>query len=124
LRSRHAVEWIAVAVSALAIATLVALLVYDGTTRRGGPELVVVLEAPVESERGFVVPLLAENHGGMAAGNVEIEVMLTANGRELQTGAVTLDFVPAGSEVDAAVVFTEDPAGGRLEARVLGFQPV
>jgi uncharacterized protein (TIGR02588 family) len=124
VRSRHAVEWVAVAVSALAIATLVALLVYDGTTRRGEPELVIVLEAPIESERRFVVPLLVENHGGVAAGSVEIEVALTANGRELETGAVTLDFVPAGSEVEAAVVFTEDPARGRLEARVLGFQRV
>jgi uncharacterized protein (TIGR02588 family) len=119
---RHVLEWTILGLSLAAVATLVALLVYDGLTRTGDPRLAVTV-APAQSQgERWVVPLEVANHGATAATNVDVEVTLEDEGRELEVSTVTLAFVPEGSEVEAAVVFSESPSGKRAVARVLGYE--
>lgn len=119
---RHPFEWVVVAASVAGMCVLVALLVFDGVTRTGAPELEITVEQSAPQGEQWVVPILVENHGATTAASVDVEVALLVGGREADKGTVTLAFVPEGSEVEAAVVFREDPATGRIETRVLGYE--
>jgi uncharacterized protein (TIGR02588 family) len=119
---RHPLEWGVLAASVAGLCALVALLVFDGVTRTGAPELEIAVEQPQPQGEQWVVPIVVENRGASAAAGVDIELVLLAGDRELDSGTVTLPFVPEGSEVEAAVVFREDPGSGRIEPRVLGYE--
>ena len=104
------VEWI-VAVPALAVALMLGVLVLDAI-RGGGeaPDLAVARRsAAAETARlDFVV----RNEGGRAARDVTVALRLRGpEGTEIRT--LTIDFVPARSEVAGA--FLLDGAAGPLE---------
>jgi uncharacterized protein (TIGR02588 family) len=116
---KNPLEWTVFAVSLAVIATVVGVLVYTHAT--GGsqpPHLVVTLGAPVAQDGHHAVPLVIENRGDVTAENVQIEV--TLSGRE--RAEVHIAFVPHGSRRRAWVTFREDPSGGHLQARVLGYE--
>jgi uncharacterized protein (TIGR02588 family) len=120
--TRHLLEWTVLGLSVAAIAVLVSLLVYDGVTRTGDPRLEIVLSPAQSQGDSWIVPLEVVNRGAAAAANVDIEVALSDGERELETSTVTLPFVPEGSEIDAVVVFSENPSGRETVARVLGYE--
>jgi uncharacterized protein (TIGR02588 family) len=119
---RQPLEWAVLATSVAGLCALVALLVFDGVTRTGAPELEIAVEPFERQGDQWVVPIVVENRGASAAAAVDVELALLAGDRELDSGTVTLAFVPEGSEVDAAVVLREDPSSGRIEPRVLGYE--
>ena len=119
---KHPTEWLVLALSVLALGVLVALIVYDGVTAKEDARLGVLLAEPRRVGAQWVVPLSVTNRGADAATSVDVEVDLLEGERKLETSTVTVSFAPEGSEVDAAVVFSVDPAGRQLEARVLGYE--
>jgi uncharacterized protein (TIGR02588 family) len=121
VRSRHWIEWLVLACSVGVVAALFVLLVYDGLTRMGDPRLRVVLSAPVRQDSAWVVPLSLRNDGSAAAAGVDVEVTLSTGGGQTSS-TVTIAFAPGGSEVEAGVLFDENPSLGRLEPRVLGYE--
>jgi uncharacterized protein (TIGR02588 family) len=121
VRGRHAIEWVVLAASGAAVVALGVLLVYDGLARSGDPRLQVVLEQPYQQSEAWVVPISLRNKGEAAATAVDVEVTLVKAGQQT-TSSVTIGFAPGGSEIAAAVVFDQDPSGGRLQPRVLGYE--
>jgi uncharacterized protein (TIGR02588 family) len=121
MSNRHPIEWTALGLSAAALLCLLALLIYDGVTRSGEPQLGIRLDAPVAQNGSWVVPVTVENEGGVAATNVDIEVELEGNGRR-STSTVTVTFAPGGSKVQAAAAFDTNPATGTLKPRILGYE--
>ena len=122
MSARHPIERAVFAASVAALLTLVGLLVYDGLARTSEPRLTIALAAAERQGSGWVLPFAVHNDGGSAAMNVDVEVARLADDQLVESGTVTLPFVPQGSRVEAIVTFTEEPTPEATEARVLGYE--
>ena len=120
---RNWVEWTALAVSGAAIVALVGFLVVDGLTHPERRAVLAVVPRPAEAVGStFQVPIRVRNDGYQSAENVDVEVVLKDGESDVDTGSVSIPFLPARSSVEAVVVFGEDPAKFRVEGRVLGYE--
>ena len=118
---KNALEWTVFAVSLALIALVVALLLHEHVTTGDRPaELHATVGAAVPSGEGFAVPVELRNTGDHTAEDVRVSVTLSGAGEE--SSDVTIPYVPYRSHRRAWVVFTRDPAAGRLAARVLGYR--
>ena len=110
------IEWVLAGISGLVVVALCAFLAYEAITARdGAADIVVSVEPSVRLASGtFAVPVTAHNRGTASAAQVEIEG--SARG---VTGRVTIDFLPAGGNAGATLLFPADPTG--LAVRVTGY---
>ena len=116
-------EWVAVAASIAAIALLAGFLVVDGLTAGDDPPDPVVtlrLEEARDAEHGWIVPAVIENRGDEAGEAVRLEARARVGGRE-ETREIDVDFLPAGTEVEVEIAFSERPQG-EIEVTLLGYQ--
>lgn len=118
---RHPIEWTLLTLSAAALMSLVALLVYESVTRTGEPRLEIRLAAPVAQNGTWIVPVTVQNEGGVAATNVDLEVELEANGQR-STSTVTLSFAPGRNRGLRRRRVRPNPATGTLTPRILGYE--
>jgi uncharacterized protein (TIGR02588 family) len=122
--SRHRpplLEWIAAAVGALIALTMFGLLAAEALSpaKYQAPVLRIEPLEIVAAGNSFIAEIKVRNLSAHTAGAVEIEGRI--EGQE-ETSHVTLAYVPGGSERRAALVFAQDPRGGHLSLRVIGFE--
>lgn len=112
-------EWIAAATGLVLTLALLALLGKEALLgqRDEVPTVEVRVERIVEKEGLFVVEVEAVNHHGATASAVEIEGTLGDT-----ASTVTIDYVPGHSRRRAGLYFREDPRGGQLDVRALGYE--
>ena len=72
-----------------------------------------------ETPYGYVVDVVASNTGGETAAQVVIEGELIGGSPEWREA--TIDYLPAGSERRAGLVFGADPRTHGLKLRAKGF---
>ena len=123
MRSRAPLEWVMLAISALAIVLLAGFLAFDGLTAGEDPPdpaVTVHLDRGRAGAHGWIVPATVVNRGHEAAEAVVIEATASVAG-ETETSAIDLDFLPSRTEVEVAFAFSGRPENG-LEVRVLGFR--
>jgi uncharacterized protein (TIGR02588 family) len=123
--AKNPLEWAVFGVGLALLLATVGALVWDAARGADGPpEPVVSLRAPQRTAAGtHRVPVVVVNRGGETAVGAQIEVVLHgADGGERERAELTLDYLPRGSRREAEVFFRADPAGGRLAARVVGYQ--
>ena len=90
----------------------------------GGPpvaEITVRVDEIRPSAHGYLVSLKIENSGNGTAAALGVEGVLTRDGKNVETSLVTVDYVAAGSERDAALFFSNDPRQGELAVRAKGY---
>ena len=116
-------EWIAGAIGAAIIVGMIGTIGYQAMSADGAapPEIAVELSSIRSSGNHYIVEIAAKNRSDATAAQVEIEATLTRAGREIETGRLTLDYVPGDSKVEGGIYFTEDPRSGQLELRPLGY---
>jgi uncharacterized protein (TIGR02588 family) len=73
------------------------------------------------SAHGYLVSLKIENSGNATAAALNVEGVLMRGGTNVETSLVTIDYVAAGSERDAALFFSNDPRQGELTVRAKGY---
>lgn len=116
-------EWIVAAIGLLLVSGSIAYLIHSGLTKDDTPpDVVVSLDQVLPGKQGFRVLLSARNSGGRTAEEVAIEGRLTDGGHVVETGAVTLDFLPPESRRKATMTFRNDPGRYQLELRALGYR--
>ena len=99
-----------------------AILVRDSFTGgRPVAEISVWVDEVVPSAQGFLVSLKIENSGNATAAALGVEGVLVQGGTNVETSLVTVDYVAAGSERDAALLFSKDPRQGELTVRAKGY---
>ena len=76
-----------------------------------------VLTAP----HGYLVSLKIRNSGDATAAALVVEGVLMRNGTTVETSFVTVDYVAARSERDAALFFSNDPRQSKLLVRPKGY---
>jgi len=122
---KNPLEWTVFGVGLALLLVTVGALVWDAARAPGGPpDPAVSLGASRRTAGGtHRVPVVVVNRGGETAIGTQIEVVLHgADGGERERAELTLDYLPRGSRREAEVFFRGDPAGGRLAARVVGYQ--
>ena len=121
--AKNRVEWIVFGASLTLIAVVVGTLVVYEITRPGTPpELHVRTMGTRAAGGGFAVGVEVENRGGETAANAVIEVEMSAAGGRRERAELQLPFVPHGATRRGEVMFTGDPSGASLRARVLGYE--
>lgn len=121
---RNRVEWAVLVVSCLAVATVLALLLYEGLSDTGRPPAPIVtlhLNEAYGTSAGWVLPATAHNDGDRSAQAVTLLATATVRGEE-EEAEVTVDYLPAGTDVDLAFGFSGEP-DGEVTVRVTGFLP-
>lgn len=121
---RNRVEWIVLMVSVVAVAGIIGFLIVDGVTDEGRPPAPVVevhVNRAYVAPAGWLLPATASNDGDQSAQAVRLLATATVNG-ETEESEVSIDYLPAGTEVDVTFGFSAEPEGEIL-VRVTGFVP-
>lgn len=121
--NRNWVEWLALGISILAVVGVVGFLVVDGLTDEGRPPLPAVRLAPemaYPTEHGWLLPATITNEGDEAAEAVLLRATATVAGDE-EESEVTIDFLPAGTDVEVTFGFSAEPEG-EVSVQVVGFR--
>jgi uncharacterized protein (TIGR02588 family) len=113
-------ERIASAVSALLVAGLFALLVWDAVRHHSAAEFTArVGEHRAVGEQHYLA-VSVENTGDRAVRDVEVSVTLAA-ADSTDEATFTIDWLPGKSTRHGMVILPRDPSGGRVRAAVTGF---
>ncbi len=113
-------EWAAAAVGLVLVLAAVFVIGREAVAGKPGPpQITVRAERVTETPSGFVVDVVATNSGGETAAAVVIEGELIGGTPEWREA--TLDYLPAGSERRAGLVFGSDPRTHGLKLRAKGF---
>lgn len=118
------VEWVSAAIGLIIITIMVGLLAIEAIRDRGGvpPILEVKPAGLVASRGGYILEIEVSNGAHATAASVQIEGTLKQGDANLETSNASIAYVPGGSHRRAALVFSRDPRGYRLELRVTGFE--
>lgn len=119
---RNVVEWVVLLASLVGIAIVVGVLVVEGLSESAPADpLVEVRQGEARSGAlGWIVPATVSNAGDQAAEVVVIEAESTVAG-EPERSEVTIDYLPAGSQIEIAFGFSEQPEG-EVSTRLVSFQ--
>lgn len=117
------VEWVALAVSVLAVVGVVGFLIVDGIRDEGKPPTPIVELHRAEAyptDHGWIVPATITNEGDTAA--VALVLRSTAVvGGEPEESEITVDYLPAGTSVEVSLGFSAEPSG-EVTVQVIGFR--
>lgn len=120
---RNWLEWLVLVVSGAVLVGLVGFLAVDGLTDEGEPPLPVVTLAPASAYEGagrWFVPAVVRNDGDRAAEAVQLRAEATVGG-DTEEAEASIDYLPAGSEVEVTFAFSAEP-DGEVAAGVIGFR--
>jgi uncharacterized protein (TIGR02588 family) len=115
-------EWIAAGVGAAIVVATIATLLDAGRRERTPPLLSVRVEGVEPAGAYFRVRFAVRNDGGSTAAEVVVRGEVETTSRPLESGEVTFDYVPDGSERRGALLFIGDPGAARLAIRPTGYR--
>lgn len=122
---RTVAEWttlgISLAILGLVFATITWLWVQD-TATPATVEVTTVTEAIRHEGDVWYLPLEVTNRGDATAEEVVVEAELDTGAGEPETAEITFSFLASGETARGTVVFTSDPASGKLSIRPVSFK--
>ena len=116
-------EWFVLALSVIAVTAIVGILVFDGiANEERPPEPVVEIQADAayETATSWIVPATVTNEGDEAAEALLLRATATVGG-EIEESDLTLDYLPAGTQVEISFGFSAEP-DGEVTVRTIGFR--
>ena len=84
-------------------------------------QIEVRVDEILPSRHGYLVSVVVDNAGDATAASLAVEGVLERDGVVVETSTITLDYVAAGSQRDAALFFSSDPRDGELSVRPKGY---
>lgn len=113
-------EWIAAALGAAALLTVLGVIGYGIITRGNAPpEFHVETVSVTQVGDKWHVAFRVTNSGDIAAANVKLIAELADKS---ETAEVTLRYVPDRSSREGGLYFRQDPRLGKLTFRVAGYE--
>lgn len=121
-RHPHWIEWTTGLLSTALVVVMIGMIVYHGLTAKdAAPELTVTTTAQRPTSQGFEISFIVANAGKKTAAAVPVTGRLLDGDREIESREVTIDYVPAESQVEGALLFTADPGAHVLDIRPSGY---
>jgi len=117
------IEWVALLLSGVLVLSVVGFLVVDGLRDEGQPPEPVVVLRPDEAyatDHGWILPATVSNSGDTAAEALVLRATVTVDGAE-EESELTVDYLPAGTEVEVSFGFSGQP-DGELSVQIVGFR--
>jgi len=115
------IEWVVGTVAAVLTLGIIGFLAFEALSSQAGfPLLAVERTDIVRTPNYHLVQVMVVNRGHATAADVVVEGRLGA-GEAAENATVTVDFVPPGPGVKAALVFETDPASAELVLSVKGY---
>jgi uncharacterized protein (TIGR02588 family) len=115
-------EWTIGGLGAVLVGGAILFLVYHSFVRDQTPPDVRVLAGRVlELQNGYLVQFRAFNQGGSAAAQVMIEGEIAGPDGRTEVSEAMLDYVPARSDREGGLMFSQDPRAGQLSLRAKGY---
>jgi len=116
-------EWLLGILGLILVAGSIGFLLYQALSGDSTPpDITVELDAITPISNGYLVTFRAINQGQATAKGVIVEGQLTAENGEVETSEASLDYLPAGSEREGGLFFTQDPRQFELQLRSLGYE--
>lgn len=120
---KNALEWAVFGVSLALVLATVGFLVYEAVSSPASPpDLSVELGTPERRGQVWAVPVTVRNRGEETAEGVHVEAVLRLAGGREERSELEIMFVPRRSQREGWVYFQQNPARGRSEGRVTGFE--
>lgn len=117
------IEWLLGALSAAAVVAIVGFLLYQAlAVQKPAPEFDVTVGKIEQRGGAYHVEFRARNRGDATAAGATVEGRLMDGDRSLETSEATLDYLPAQSEREGALLFRNNPDGHRLLLEITGYQ--
>jgi uncharacterized protein (TIGR02588 family) len=115
-------EWVVGIGSTLLVLALLGFVIYTAVSGTDSPPVVAVrVERVFPVPGGYMVEVAAYNEGGTTAAALTIEGTLKQDTVTVETSTATISYVPAETEREAGLFFTQDPRRHTLEVRPLGY---
>ena len=115
-------EWALAAVGAVLACAVIGLLLFQALTGSDRPPLLSTRVTQIRSAPGgHMVGVEIRNAGSNAASNVQVDGRLLINGELVEEAGAQVDYVPADATRTFTLVFSRNPAEGRLEISPTGF---
>lgn len=120
---KNNLEWVVFSVSAAVIAFVTGFLIYQAfhSEPEQPPDIVVETGAAQKQQEKFIMPVKITNNGEQTAEDVNIIITIEKDGHSLEEASFVVPFIPRKSEREAWVVFTKDPAQGKVTGKATGF---
>ena len=116
-------EWVVLGISAAAVIGLVGFLLVDGVTDEARPPVPVVelqMDAAYDVPGGWILPATVTNEGDGAAEALVLRATGTVGGAE-EESETSIDFLPAGTDVEISFGFSGQPDGD-VSVSTVGFR--
>ena len=113
--------WLAALGALFVVVSFTMLLRESFDSRRPVADIAIRVDEIVPSAQGHLVSVKIRNSGEATAAALGVEGVLMRGGQTVETSLVTVDYVAAGSERDAALFFSNDPRQGELTVRAKGY---
>lgn len=119
-----ALEWLAAAIGFVLVAATLGYLVYSAITQQNSPpKLTVENYAISKTENDYLVEFTLANDGENNAAEITVEGKITDGDKDLETSAVTIDYAPAHSTREGALIFKREPIKDKnFEIRAVGYK--
>ena len=114
-------EWVTFGIAAVIVLAVIGAILSQVAAPSAPPSPIVEVDAAVERDGRFVVPVRLRNAGDETAQDVQVTATLTTDDGETTSDQV-LDFLAGGEEEELEFVFGEDPADGELVVEVGGYR--
>ncbi|MCJ8518660.1 uncharacterized protein (TIGR02588 family) [Pseudorhizobium tarimense] len=118
----HWLEWATGIISMLLIIGMIGWIAGEAIfQQQTSPAFRSEVVATHEVDGGFRVEFEIFNDGTSTAAAVEVRGELAGPGQPTETAETTFDYVPARSSSKGGLIFTQNPSGGVIRIRAVGY---
>ena len=105
-----ALEWLAAIIGFVLVASTIGYLIYSAVTQGDSPPNLSVENYTIsKSGNDYLVQFTLSNEGENNAAEITVEGKITEGEKEMETSAVTIDYAPAHSTREGALLFKHEP---------------
>lgn len=121
---KNTLEWTVFVISLFFVISLLGYLIYQSIIYiPSSPDLKVIYEHDPSPNAPFRFHVIIKNEGFETAEEVEIELIQTKDGQEIEKASMGVPFAPKRSQREGWVIFSKNPGqADTLYARVVSYK--
>lgn len=115
--------WAIALVGLILVVGSLAFLLYEAAAGdTSPPDVSVHVDSTLQTRQGYLVKFRAVNEGGSTAEGLTVEGVLRNGAEIMESSNTVLEYVPAHSQREGGLFFSEDPRQYQLQLRAKGYE--